>query len=419
MLSILWFAKDHPKVTSAYGKCVREIVCNRLVKWTDHKIALFVTVPSLTFHDEYKGVPIYTGIGEDLWEGSDSLMDNYYEWQRKNPDLKQIYFTQMDVWIMKHVPQLAMEQKINWLSYCPIDFYPIPQYVIDKLRSATAVVAMNRWARDELKKYLDNVIGYIYHGVTEQYRPLADTKEEIFKKFPQSRKSLGADEDDFLISIIAMNQTRKIWDKWLEGIRLFIDANPDIKTKIYCHCQAAVKEGFNIPELLKFYGLAEITRICNPYRFFHCMYSDEDIVRIYNVSNVLLIPNVEGFSIPVIESLACGTPVIGLDFGSQKELLEPTTPELLVKVDGWYMFAWPMLRKPLPSPDDICRKLEIVARHDPNCYLRRGYEIGKQFHWDNIVKEGFIPMLEQVEDLLEERCVKAPLGVSKEIRVVK
>jgi glycosyltransferase involved in cell wall biosynthesis len=60
--------------------------------------------------------------------------------------------------------------------------------------------------------------------------------------------------------------------------------------------------------------------------------SDEDLVRHYQASDITMVPTValEGFGLITVESLACGTPVVGTAEGGTAEILRPFSPQLLV-----------------------------------------------------------------------------------------
>lgn len=60
--------------------------------------------------------------------------------------------------------------------------------------------------------------------------------------------------------------------------------------------------------------------------------SDADLVRHYQASDWTIVPTValEGFGLITVESLACGTPVVGTSEGGTAEILRPFSPQLLV-----------------------------------------------------------------------------------------
>src|SRR5438105_14076750 len=59
---------------------------------------------------------------------------------------------------------------------------------------------------------------------------------------------------------------------------------------------------------------------------------DRELVHWYRAADVSVIPSValEGFGLVILESLACGTPVIGTDVGGIPEALRPLAPTLIV-----------------------------------------------------------------------------------------
>jgi glycosyltransferase involved in cell wall biosynthesis len=61
--------------------------------------------------------------------------------------------------------------------------------------------------------------------------------------------------------------------------------------------------------------------------------ADEDLATHYGAADLSLVPTVahEGFGLVVLESLACGTPVLASDLGGLSEVLGSFSPEMLVK----------------------------------------------------------------------------------------
>jgi len=100
---------------------------------------------------------------------------------------------------------------------------------------------------------------------------------------------------------------------------------------------------------------------------------DEALVNEYNISTCLLFPSFyEGFGLPPLEAMACGTPVITSNLSSMLEICGNI----------------PMYIDPT-NIDDISTKLEILLV-DKNKQIemsRKGLEWVKQFTWDKSAKE--------------------------------
>ncbi|WP_233567678.1 glycosyltransferase [Cohnella faecalis] len=86
--------------------------------------------------------------------------------------------------------------------------------------------------------------------------------------------------------------------------------------------------------------------------------SNEDLVRWYQAADFSIVPTVtlEGFGLVTVESLACGTPVLGTPNGGTKEILEPFHPELLFRDD---------------SPEALAYTISAVLRGTSSCRIER------------------------------------------------
>jgi glycosyltransferase involved in cell wall biosynthesis len=89
--------------------------------------------------------------------------------------------------------------------------------------------------------------------------------------------------------------------------------------------------------------------------------SHEELVRWYQAADLSIVPTLtlEGFGLVTVESLACGTPVLGTPAGGTKEILEAFSPDLLFEGDSPAAIARGIvsaLRGRLGVPDrQVCR----------------------------------------------------------------
>ena len=100
---------------------------------------------------------------------------------------------------------------------------------------------------------------------------------------------------------------------------------------------------------------------------------DTDLALLYNASSLLVFPSLqEGFGLPAVEAMACGTPIVSSDRGSLPEIVgdaglffDPLNKEELVGV----------LKKVL-SDDDLRENMR-----------KKGLERAKQFSWEKAAKD--------------------------------
>jgi len=97
--------------------------------------------------------------------------------------------------------------------------------------------------------------------------------------------------------------------------------------------------------------------------------SDEDLVSLYNLSNVVLLPSFcEGFGFPILEGIACGVPVITSRVLSMPEL----GGEIALYIDP-------------KKPEEIADKI-IAVVNNPELRSKMkalGFKHTNRFTWDN------------------------------------
>jgi len=101
--------------------------------------------------------------------------------------------------------------------------------------------------------------------------------------------------------------------------------------------------------------------------------ADKELAYLYNLAEVVLYPSKEeGFGFPVLEAMACETPIIASDIGSIRELagdaIAYVNPE---------------------NADEIVKKMEILLKNGKmrNKYVDIGKKRVKNFKWDKAVEK--------------------------------
>lgn len=386
-MRILFFAKDAPYINSGYGKCCREI-SQRLNK-LGHEVAIFATVGNRSSpFFEWQGLKIYPGV-ENIF-GEDVVLDHYNDWKAD------IFLTQIDIWPIRIIPELAAQGAINWVPYVPLDSDPIPAHMIEKLKCATYTICMCEWAKKQLDPFgIDST--WIHHGIDTQIYKILPNKTDL-------KKALGFPADCYLIGMVQANQfLRKALEEQFRGVALFRQLHPQIDVRLYCHTTPLREDSYNLDELAGFIGIKDIIKFPSPYKYAYG-FSEEDMAKMYNAFDVLLsATNGEGFGLPVIESQACGVPVITTDIMSFPEL---TKFGKTIPVKTWFTMP-ALMRKAVPDETAIALALWEIY----NAKWNR-QEISDTAHylwnWDSKIIQEWMWTLQRIQDKIDKKCLKLP-----------
>ena len=168
----------------------------------------------------------------------------------------------------------------------------------------------------------------------------------------------------------------------LKGLRPLLEALAKVRAEhpIDVTIVGKKREGSVLPELLDRLGLNDVVT-------FESGVSDDRIVELYNEAEMVVVPSLyEGFSIPAIEAMACGTPLITTTGGALPEVVGDAA-----------------LTVPPNDPDALAAAI-LRALRDPSLRQKLG-EAGRArvlngFTW-KIAAEGCV---EQYRALLEDRA---------------
>lgn len=273
-----------------------------------------------------------------------------------------------------------------WAAYFPIDTEMTKKWA-QYLVNADYVVAYCRFGEGELLKYFpDFMVRMIPHGVdTETFHPRSE-EERI-----ELRRKWNIPEDEFVFLFVGANYgERKAPCQMILTFKRFL-RKYDAILYMLTTMRGSYPNSYDFMEFAEEHGIAH--RVMAPARNLTLdPIEDEELSELYALSDVLLLPSWgEGFGLPIIESMSCGTPVISTNSSSITELVEghgwliDTVPEdVWVDVPVWL----PLLAKyPVPNLNSLLQCMEDAYENPDKlkAYGKTSREFALNFSWPKII----------------------------------
>lgn len=373
-MRLLW-SSNAPFSHSGYSTQTRDLLA-RLKDKYDIAVSCFYGLEGGVI--DWNGLKLYPKMAQTY--GADAC---FFHQQDFNAD---VVITFQDVW---PIEMSYMSKVKNWIAYVPIDYYPCPVHIYDRLKIAKRVVAISRFGQKALKEK-GIMADLILEAVdTELFKPM--DKHEM-------RKILGIPQDLYMFGMVAVNKDnppRKSFQHVMDAFADFVKTHPN--TGLYLQCLLQQDGGFPIQEYAEYLGILKHIYYPPPYQYL--LKSPTSVVsKIINTFDCLLQPsNSEGFGLPIIEAQACGVPVIVNDWTSMPELVKDGKTGYICKAGDK---RWSPIGAYMVSPDrnSLREKMELAftdgrdkLKDDCRSHILNEYDLDKR------VKEEWIPFLEDVK----------------------
>jgi len=231
----------------------------------------------------------------------------------------------------------------------------LSQVVPRSVHRADLVLADSQSTKDDLVELLDvapNRIEVVYPGVEERFRPIKDQAylEQVRKRYNLPPR--------FILGLGTL-QPRKNFTRLIEAF-----ASMQVGKYASLHLAIAGGKGWLYEEIF-----ATVERLGLEEKVvFPGFVADEHLPALYNLADLFAFPSLyEGFGLPPLEALACGTPVVTSDASSLPEVVGQAG--LMVKATDVEALAQAMQR----VLEDNALREEMIAR---------GLQQAKKFTWE-------------------------------------
>lgn len=266
------------------------------------------------------------------------------------------------VMMVHDVAAARFPQSYNWFER----WYSLwsAKYAVKKL---WRVIVPSQFTKNELQKetriqgYKDTRISVVHHGYDTRYRKIEDKIEieEVLKKY--------GIEKPFIMTIGRLEEKK--------NTKRIVEAFNLLKRK---NNQSSI---FNLQLLLvgkPGYGYDKVKKAIESSRFRDDIITpgwidEEDLPYLMNAAEVFVFPSLyEGFGMPILEALACGTPVVA----SKQTSLEEVGADAAEYVDAG-------------NSEDIARAISrlLTDENFKNQSIQKGLQRATQFSWETCAQK--------------------------------
>ncbi len=254
--------------------------------------------------------------------------------EQVQPDL---LFIHVDSWLAAiYMKVLALRPGLKIppaVVYCPPDAKNQPAGAHLSAYKVAHVVTPTVFGRDEVVAGgYDGPTSVIPYGIDERFTPLG-TPRDARMRLDYPEKFLDA----FVVGRGDRNAQRKRYDLSFEGFALAWKelGKPEDLVK-YCHCQLTSTQGYDLPDLAKYYGVKSQIMATGAGHKEGRGIPDSQMPDIYRAWNVHLSTAMgEGFGYSGFESAACAVPQIMVDYAAYGEYFQGAA--FMLPVRGYHV----------------------------------------------------------------------------------
>lgn len=181
--------------------------------------------------------------------------------------------------------------------------------IIEFIKRLDRIEAISQSVKDDLIKYLDipeEKIDVIYSGVDERFRKLENIEDE-----KEIRYKYGI-HDKFIMCTGGTDWRKNLRELIISYSQLPQNLKDEYMLVIVCGLHKEIE--VNLKETAQKYNVLNRVIMTNFVSF-------DELLKLYNMASLMAFPSqYEGFGLPVIEAMACGTPVLTSNNSSLGEI---------------------------------------------------------------------------------------------------
>jgi len=246
--------------------------------------------------------------------------------------------------------------RIPTWHYIPVEGIDLPPRWAE-LWKVVHPVAMSEFGAAELERITGTRPPVVYHGIdTEQFRPLSMTRplyitagddQRKLRSKADCKRFFGGNPDDLWVLRTDRNMPRKRYGSLFRAMAPIIEARPNVF--LVTHCRSD-DQGGNLDDIRSKYPPRIARRMLNTGFHDQVGGASRDILTaLYNAADVYASTSAEGFGLTIAEAIACGTPVVAMDYSAVPEVVGPAgiTVPISHLDDNEYDHFWATVNEPV------------------------------------------------------------------------
>jgi glycosyltransferase involved in cell wall biosynthesis len=267
--------------------------------------------------------------------------------------------------------QVLSKPSFQRWGYFPVDASGVGGKLTSRscavLQGYNRVLGYGAWGAQVLGESLGRDVDWIPHGLNDKVWYPRDGRG--------ARIALGVHKNAKLVGCVMSNQTRKDW-----GLACSVAREME-ECQFWFHVDAMVRsERWDLRALIRDFGLGDRVKVTLTGQV-----SDEDLAYYYSACDLTILPSLgEGFGYPIVESLACGVPVVHGNYGGGVELLPRS--EWLVEPSDWRLEGLHCNVRPVYRPEDWVKVCKQVLEEMKDSKVREDVCCGavEHLHWERL-----------------------------------
>lgn len=252
-----------------------------------------------------------------------------------------------------------------------VDGKPISPRWLASLESASAVASFSQFGVDALAEH-GIPATQIAPGIdTSHFQPM-DNDSRL-----QLRRNMGISDNTFVLLTVAQNQHRKAIPHMLQGFFRFAETHPD--SLFIMDMLPETLNGWDIPALCDQFGW-DVSKL-----WFHNMVQDLTMAERYNLADAhTVLSHREGWSLPLVEAMACGVVSLAMDWCSGSEICGDGKGILVNPLDYFTVSNWGNAYDYHPDVVDFAEKLNWLYDHpeEKQQIVNKGMAWAQTLTWD-------------------------------------